>query len=67
MATEIRKWQSENGKMFDTQQEAEQEDFVSEVADVIDRGGNQEWEFNSEAAVRALLKEYRIEKLEQAK
>lgn len=67
MATEIRHWQSSNGRLFVTREEAEHEDFICEVADVLDAAGNKEFEFDAEEAVKGLLKKYKLEKLEPAK
>lgn len=63
MAELVQKWIASNGKMFDSEQEAVYEEKVIEIAQVLDDANGQDYDFNTEEAVRGLLKLYKVEKL----
>ena len=62
MAVQENKWRSDNGKLYDTETDAKKADLVFEVTAVIDDAGygKGNYEFDSEAAVLALLNAYEL-------
>lgn len=64
MAEKIVMWKANNGSLFSTEAEAEQENFVQEIANILD-GASCSYDFNTEQGARELLKHFRLVKLDQ--
>lgn len=61
MPTQVTKWKSESGRLYDTQVEAEHADLINLIADVLHRGGTEgDGEFNFDAGAEALLKHFEL-------
>lgn len=64
MADKIVMWKANNGSLFNTEQEADQEDFIAEISDILEQASSS-YDYNTDAGARALLKRFKLEKLEQ--
>lgn len=64
MADKIEMWKAKNGSLFQTEAEAEQEDFVVEISDVLEQA-SYSYDYNTDEGARALLKHFRVVRLEQ--
>lgn len=66
MADKIVMWKANNGSLFSTEEEADQENFVAEISDILEQASSS-YDYNTDDGARALLKHFKVEKLEQAK
>lgn len=63
MATRVSKWAAENGVLFDTEEEAVQEDLVQSLAELL-REASYSYDYDCVAGARAILESYHLTELE---
>lgn len=61
MATEITKWLGADGSLYETKEEAERADLISEVAEVLDSAGYSD-DYSMTEGAKALLEAYELKK-----